>query len=120
MAWQDPKANWAVEPPGASDFNRIEGNTEYLKQQQDGMQTKINTKRFVKGTTLDIYAGSSHVVTHNLNSVDVLVSLQTVTLADTVFAPQIRYRIVNANQIEIDNPTSNTHRVSYAIYKMNW
>ena len=33
MAWQNPKTNWvAGDIPGAGDFNRIEGNTEYLKE----------------------------------------------------------------------------------------
>src|SRR5690606_22448945 len=31
MAWQNPKTNWvAGDIPGAGDFNRIEGNTQYL------------------------------------------------------------------------------------------
>ena len=37
MAWQTPKTNWGVEPVGVGDFNRIEGNTKYLKGQTDGL-----------------------------------------------------------------------------------
>jgi len=40
MAWQNPKKNWvAGDIPGAGDFNRIEGNTEYLKGQTDGLKS---------------------------------------------------------------------------------
>lgn len=39
MAWQNPKTNWvAGDIPGAGDFNRIEGNTQYLKEQTDGLK----------------------------------------------------------------------------------
>lgn len=39
MAWQNPKTNWvAGDIPGAGDFNRIEGNAEYLKTQTDGLK----------------------------------------------------------------------------------
>ena len=35
MAWQNPKTNWvAGDIPGAGDFNRIEGNTQYLKSRR--------------------------------------------------------------------------------------
>lgn len=40
MAWQNPKKNWvAGDIPGAGDFNRIEGNAEYLKTQTDGLKS---------------------------------------------------------------------------------
>ena len=33
MAWQNPKTDWkAGDIPTASDFNRIEGNIQYLKE----------------------------------------------------------------------------------------
>lgn len=120
--WQTPKTDWGVEPFGPGDFNRIEGNTEYLKQQQDEMKAKINATRFIKGITPEISADSSYTITHGLNSTDVLVSLQTVSpsLGLTAYAPQVRHRILNANQVAIDNLTSDTHKVSYVIYKMNW
>ncbi|NLX72051.1 MAG: hypothetical protein GXY94_01935 [Bacteroidales bacterium] len=38
MAWQTPKTNWGQPGqtvPGATDFNRIEGNTQYLKDEID-------------------------------------------------------------------------------------
>jgi glutamine cyclotransferase len=38
MAWQTPKTNWGQAGqtvPGATDFNRIEGNTQYLKDEID-------------------------------------------------------------------------------------
>ena len=36
MAWQTPKTNWATgDIPVADDFNRIEGNTQYLKDEID-------------------------------------------------------------------------------------
>lgn len=38
--WIPPKTNWSVEDvPGLEDFKRIEGNTEYLKEQVDGLKT---------------------------------------------------------------------------------
>ena len=42
MAWQNPKTNWvAGDIPGAGDFNRSEGNAEYLKEQVDGVKTRL-------------------------------------------------------------------------------
>jgi len=38
MAWQTPKTNWGQPGqtvPAATDFNRIEGNTQYLKDEID-------------------------------------------------------------------------------------
>lgn len=38
MAWETPKTNWGQAGqtvPGAEDFNRIEGNTQYLKDEID-------------------------------------------------------------------------------------
>ncbi len=36
MAWQTPKTDWkAGDIPAASDFNRIEGDTQYLKDEVD-------------------------------------------------------------------------------------
>jgi len=38
MAWQTPKTNWGKPGqtvPAATDFNRIEGNTQYLKDEID-------------------------------------------------------------------------------------
>jgi len=36
MEWQTPKTNWATgDIPVADDFNRIEGNTQYLKDEID-------------------------------------------------------------------------------------
>ena len=36
MAWQTPKTNWqAADAPLPDDFNRIEGNTQYLKDEID-------------------------------------------------------------------------------------
>jgi len=38
MPWQIPKTNWGQPGqtvPGATDFNRIEGNTQYLKDEID-------------------------------------------------------------------------------------
>jgi hypothetical protein len=33
MAWQNPNTDWkAGDVPTASDFNRIEGNIQYLKE----------------------------------------------------------------------------------------
>ena len=37
MAWQTPKTNWGVDPVGPGDFNRIEGNIKYLKEQADNI-----------------------------------------------------------------------------------
>lgn len=37
--WQTPKTDWNVESvPGPGDFRRIEGNTQYLKGQTDGLK----------------------------------------------------------------------------------
>lgn len=37
--WIPPKTNWqAGDIPGAGDFNRSEGNAEYLKEQTDGLK----------------------------------------------------------------------------------
>ena len=36
MAWQTPKTNWrAADVVSKDDFNRIEGNTQYLKDEID-------------------------------------------------------------------------------------
>ena len=40
MAWQTPKTNWGQPGqtvPAATDFNRIEGNTQYLKDEIDSL-----------------------------------------------------------------------------------
>jgi hypothetical protein len=48
MAWQTPKTNWqAGDIPGAGDFNRIEGNTQYLKEQTDGLSAQLMGKKIV-------------------------------------------------------------------------
>ena len=122
MAWQTPKTNWGVEPVGPGDFNRIEGNAEYLKVQTDTIKTKIGTKRFVTGTTPNIDPESSHIVIHSLGSANVLVSLQTENIGTLTrsFTPNIRYRILDSNRIAIDNVTGESYRVSYSIYKMDW
>jgi hypothetical protein len=47
MAWQTPKTNWGQAGqtvPIADDFNRIEGNTEYLKEQVDNKVDKVSGK----------------------------------------------------------------------------
>ena len=42
MAWIPPKTNWQVEDvPGSEDFKRIEGNTQYLKEQTDELQGEV-------------------------------------------------------------------------------
>ena len=56
MAWQTPKTNWGQPGqtvPGADDFNRIEGNTQYLKD-------KIDSHHAVLTATLDTtWSGTS-------------------------------------------------------------
>ena len=45
MAWQTPKTNWGQSGqtvPAATDFNRIEGNTQYLKDEIDSLATDFN------------------------------------------------------------------------------
>ena len=51
MAWQTPKTNWGQPGqtvPAATDFNRIEGNTQYLKDE-------INSRCVTMGSENDIY-----------------------------------------------------------------
>ena len=51
MAWQTPKTNWGQPGqtvPVATDFNRIEGNTQYLKDE-------INSRCVTMGRENDIY-----------------------------------------------------------------
>lgn len=45
MAWQNPKTNWvAGDIPGAGDFNRSEGNSEWLKGQTDELIKRSITR----------------------------------------------------------------------------
>ena len=45
MAWQTPKTDWkAGDIPAASDFNRIEGDTQYLKDEVDSHKAEIATQ----------------------------------------------------------------------------
>lgn len=43
MAWQTPKTDWTTNPknPTADDFNRIEGNIDFLKQDIETKKGKI-------------------------------------------------------------------------------
>ena len=50
--WQTPKLNWqATDVLTADDFNRIEGNTQYLKETQDA---HVNASSGVHGITGDV------------------------------------------------------------------
>ena len=47
MAWQTPKTNWGQAGqtvPGATDFNRIEGNTQHLKDEIDSHKAEKATQ----------------------------------------------------------------------------
>lgn len=56
--WIPPKTKWLVEDvPGLGDFERIEGNAEYLKEQTDGLKNgsiKAGDAKLING--LPIYA----------------------------------------------------------------
>jgi len=57
MAWQTPKTNWGQPGqtvPGADDFNRIEGNTQHLKDEIDS--------HMVKNATLSALGHVNHAV----------------------------------------------------------
>lgn len=43
MAWQNPKTDWETgDVPGAGDFNRTEGNTQFLKEYIEGNTQYLN------------------------------------------------------------------------------
>jgi len=43
MAWITPKEDWSIDPVGSADFNRIEGNTAYLKAEVDDITYIISS-----------------------------------------------------------------------------
>jgi len=57
MAWQTPKTNWGQPGqtvPGATDFNRIEGNIQELQNTKEtpaGAQAKVDTHANVNAST---------------------------------------------------------------------
>ena len=58
--WIPPKTNWqTVDVPGAGDFNRIEGNTAYLKTQTDGLKNGSITAGKATNATNATYATSA-------------------------------------------------------------
>ena len=70
MAWQTPKTNWGQAGqtvPGAGDFNRIEGNTQHLKDEIDShkaenatLSEKGHVNHGIYNITLDTtWSGSS-------------------------------------------------------------
>ena len=88
MAWQTPKTDWqAGDVPGASDFNRAEGNSEYLKTQTDGLKSGsikaakagyADSAGQVKSGSIGLTSwgtGSEAVITHNFDTYNILVSV---------------------------------------------
>ena len=65
MAWQAPKINWTpADPAGAADFNRWEGNSEYLKIEQDKLksgETKAGDSKKLNGQLPAYYATKASV-----------------------------------------------------------
>jgi hypothetical protein len=58
MAWQTPKTNWGQPGqtvPGATDFNRIEGNTQYLKDEIDSHLADYDQHVVTMGHENDVY-----------------------------------------------------------------
>jgi len=58
MAWQTPKTNWGQPGqtvPAATDFNRIEGNTQYLKDEIDSHLADYAQHGVTMGRENDLY-----------------------------------------------------------------
>lgn len=105
MSWQTPKTDWkAGDIPTAADFNRGEGNSEYLKGQTDGLKSgSIKAARasqadsvtsYVRGSISINYA-SNVTITHNLGTTNVF------AVAVTSDGDVGGCFSVNANQIRI-------------------
>ena len=61
MAWQNPKTDWVANPknPKAEDFNRIEGNIDFLKTDIGTKKGAIvDASKVLTGTTIAGTAGT--------------------------------------------------------------
>ena len=120
MSWQTPKTDWqAGDIPTPADFNRAEGNSEYLKTQTDGLKSgSIKAAKAIQADSVTSYAigqvtinyNSYATVTHNLGSINVFVAAIT---SDGIVGG---YSILNSNQVRIyakhsGTPTGDTYKV---------
>ena len=110
MAWQNPKKNWvAGDIPGAGDFNRIEGNAEYLKTQTDGLKNgSIKAGDALKlggvvSTAFDIFYEPSNDVILNMPTFDYIHGAREKLTKRFQIAHTGRYKIIA--QIRAGGPT---------------
>lgn len=121
MSWQTPKTNWPVEDvPGVGDFERIEGNTEYLKTQTDGLKSgsikaaKASNAEYATNAGYANSAGKfkkgevtvgqttpldSRIITHNFGSTNIIVTVGRKTTNGVISGGG--YRIIDSNRVEI-------------------
>ena len=93
MAWQNPKTDWkAGDIPAASDFNRIEGDTLYLKDEVDSHKAEdasttakghVQLSSSTSSTSTSLAATASAVKTVN----DALTSHKAEKASTTLFLP---------------------------------
>ena len=145
MAWQNPKTNWvAGDIPGAGDFNRIEGNTAYLKTQTDGLKNgsikagnavKLNGQspsyyakqaeldalkqaKYMHQQTLNFTGAGTVIVTHGLGTTDVLVTLLLSNEGYWVPAStNVRFRIVDENRVAVQSVTTASRTIRCVIIR---
>lgn len=141
MSWQTPKTNWPVEDvPGVGDFERIEGNAEYLKTQTDGLKSGSikaakasyadnatnagyanSAGKFIKGEVTLLHAGGpstppdSRIITHNFGSINIIVTVGIKRSYGVISGGG--YRIIDSNKVEIFATYDGTMTYAYTIFK---
>ena len=118
MAWQTPKTNWGQAGqtvPGAGDFNRIEGNTQHLKDEIDShkaenatLSEKGHVNHGIYNITLDTtWSGSSAPFSKTQTVTGILATdtpIVDVVMSGTYATDEVRieawgyiYRAITAN-----------------------
>lgn len=142
--WRPPKTSYWVTPPvkaaGGSDFQRIEENTQYLKEQTDGIKsgsTKVgkasnaeyatnagyanSAGKFIKGEVTLLHAAGpstppdSTIIAHNFGSINIIVTVGMKRSYGVISGGG--YRIIDSNKVEIFATYDGTMTYVYTILK---
>ena len=118
--WIPPKIDYwnTPRPVGGEDYKRIEGNTQYLKEQVDGVKTRLGHIRIVRGVVrltveVDEYKARADI-THNLGSTNVIVILH---YDEAILRIHLAYEILDANTIRVYGQSGSL--VNYQIIRLS-
>ena len=122
MAWENPVTTWGQAGktvPGAGDFNRIEGNTQYLKDEVDSHKADYTLQVPFGGTTTN--SGNNYsIATPAISSLTAGMAIAVKINADSTGACTLNWNGKGAKPIKKANGTDVTNLKAGGIYTLRY